>query len=70
MSSAAGIPVYLLGKYTLPDLVHYNDHLFHLFIDIHKWLGFALIGCILLHAGAALRHHFFLKDETMKKMLP
>ena len=70
MSSAAGIPVSFLGLFDLPDLVAYNDDLFHAFIDIHKWLGYALIGLILIHAAAALRHHFWFKDETLKKMLP
>jgi cytochrome b561 len=70
MSSAAGIPVYLLGTYVLPDLVAANDHMFHVYIAIHKWLSYALIACVLLHAGAALRHHLLLRDETLKKMLP
>jgi len=69
MSSAAGIPVYFFG-WSLPDFISPNDYLFHAFIGIHKWLSFALIACILLHAGAALRHHFMFKDETLKKMLP
>jgi len=70
MSSAAGIPVYLFSSYSLPDYISPNDHLFHTFITIHKWLSFSLIACILIHAGAAIRHHFLLKDETLKKMLP
>ncbi|HEY0722205.1 MAG TPA: cytochrome b [Gammaproteobacteria bacterium] len=70
MSSAAGIPVYLFGVYTLPDFIPHNDHHFHLLIAIHKWLSYVLIACIALHAGAALRHHFLLRDETLKKMLP
>ncbi len=70
MSSAAGIPVSLLGLYTLPDLVGHNDHLFQQLIDIHKWLGYALVFCILIHVGAALWHHFMFKDDTLRKMLP
>jgi cytochrome b561 len=70
MSSATGIPVSFLGVFELPDLVAYNERLFHSFIDIHKWLGYALIVLILIHAAAALRHHFLFKDETLKKMLP
>lgn len=69
MSSAAAIPVYFFG-WGLPDFISHDDHLFHAFIDIHKWLSYALIACILVHAGAALRHHFIFKDETLKKMLP
>lgn len=68
MSSATGIPVSLFGLFELPDLVSYNEHLFHTFIEIHKWLGYALVVLILIHAGAALRHHLIFKDETLKKM--
>jgi len=71
MSSAAGIPVYLFSAtYTLPDLIPANDHIFQLYIEIHKWLSYTLIATIFLHAGAALRHHYLLKDETLKRMLP
>jgi cytochrome b561 len=70
MSSAAGIPVSLLGLFDLPDLVPYSEHWFQVLIDIHQWLGYALIVCIVAHAGAALRHHFLFKDETLKKMWP
>jgi len=62
--------VSFLGLLTLPDPVSRNDSLFHTFIEIHKWLGYALILCMVAHIGAALRHHFLFKDETLKKMLP
>jgi cytochrome b561 len=68
MSSAAGIPVSFFGLFELPDLVSYNDRLFHTFIEVHKWLGHGLIVLIVIHAGAALRHHLIFKDETLKKM--
>jgi cytochrome b561 len=70
MSSAAGIPVSFLGLLTLPDAVSHDDPLFRTFIEIHKWLGYALILFMLAHIGAALRHHFLFKDETLRKMLP
>ncbi len=70
MSSAAGIPVYLPGSYSLPDLIPHNEDHFRLLIVIHKWLGYALIACILIHSGAALRHHLLFRDDTLKKMLP
>jgi cytochrome b561 len=70
MSSAAGIPVSVLGLFTLPDLTRPNENLFRTFIEIHKWLSYTLIVCMTAHIGAALRHHFMLKDATLKKMLP
>lgn len=69
MSSAAGIPVYFFG-WNLPDYIPQSEHAFHTLIAIHKWLSYALIVCLLVHAGAALRHHFILRDATLKKMLP
>ena len=68
--SAAGIPVSFFGLFTLPDFVHRDDDLFQLYVAIHKWLGYVLILLIFVHAGAALRHHFVFKDETLRKMLP
>lgn len=68
MSSATGIPVSFFGLFDFPDLVSYDERLFHGLIEVHKWLGYALIGLLVIHAGAALWHHLALKDETLKKM--
>jgi cytochrome b561 len=70
MSSATGIPVSLFGLFTLPDLVPYDDRLFHILVEVHRYLGYGLIVCMTAHIGAALRHHFVLRDDTLKKMLP
>ena len=69
MSSAAAIPVYFFGV-RLPDFIPQNDYRFQLLVEVHKWLGYALIGFILLHTGAALWHHFVSRDNTLKKILP
>jgi cytochrome b561 len=70
MSSAAGFPVSFLGLFELPDFVSPNENLFRAFVQAHKWLSYALIGLTLVHAGAALEHHFLARDETLHKMLP
>lgn len=70
MSSAAAIPVSFFGWFQLPDFVSQSEPLFQLFIAIHKWLGYALIAFVCVHVGAALRHHLFLKDDTLRKILP
>lgn len=69
MSSAAGFPVSFLGLFDLPDFISQNDYFFQAFAQVHKWLGYGLIALTVVHAGAALMHHFMLKDETLKKML-
>lgn len=70
MSSAAGIPVSLFGLFTLPDLLSHDDYLFQQLMSVHKWLGYTLILLIFVHLGAALRHHFVFKDDTLRRMLP
>jgi len=37
---------------------------------IHEFVSWALVGLASIHALAALKHHFFDKDDTLKKMLP
>ncbi len=36
---------------------------------IHQYIAYALILIVLLHALAALKHHFFDKDKTLLRML-
>jgi cytochrome b561 len=69
MSSAAGIPVSVLNLVTLPDFLPHDEFLFERLRLIHDWLGYAIALLICLHAGAALGHHFVLRDETLRKML-
>ena len=40
------------------------------FSEIHELVAYGGIGLIILHAGAALRHHFLLADDTLRRMLP
>lgn len=47
----------------LPDF-GYNWH------AIHNWGGKFALALIALHAAAALKHHFYDKDDTLKRMLP
>ncbi len=70
MSSAAAIPVSIFGLFYLPDVVAPDERLFHLMVTVHAWLAYALIACFAAHAGAALYHHFALRDDTLRRMLP
>jgi cytochrome b561 len=70
MSSAAGIPVRFLELFTLPDLIGRDDLWFQRLIAIHQVLAWALIVLFVVHAGAALRHHFAFHDGTLGRMLP
>ena len=70
MSSAGGYPVTLFGRFAMPDLIGINEQLFHFYIELHRWLAYALIVVAGIHAAAALRHHFLMKDDTLNRMLP
>ena len=39
-------------------------------IGLHGWLANAMMLLVLLHAVAALTHHFVLRDRTLARMLP
>jgi cytochrome b561 len=38
--------------------------------DIHSYGGWILAALVLLHAAAALRHHFMVRDDVLRRMLP
>jgi cytochrome b561 len=67
--SASGKPIPFFGL-QLPALVGENKDLADLFKKIHETggtVGYFLIG---LHAAAALYHHYVVRDDTLRRMLP
>jgi cytochrome b561 len=37
---------------------------------VHEIFAWAVIALISLHADGALRHHFVVKDDVLRRMLP
>ena len=70
MSSAGGFTVNYLGVLPLPDLVSKNKALFNQLKDIHETLNFSLLGIVIIHIVAALKHHFIDLDTSLSRMLP
>ncbi len=68
ITSASGLPVSFFGLFVVPDIISSHPDLIHLFKKIHKWLGYGLIAAIVLHVGAALKHHFIDKDDILRRM--
>lgn len=69
-SNAASFPVVVFGLFTLPAAIGPDAELKKLLEAVHGWLGWGFLGLICLHAAAALRHHFLLKDDILRRMLP
>jgi cytochrome b561 len=67
-SSAAGFPIVYLKLWRLPDLVQKNEALAKVLVDVHGFLAWALLWVVVLHALAALKHAFFDRDATLKRM--
>jgi cytochrome b561 len=70
MSSARGFPVSWFGFFTLPDLVPKNKSLYEALLTTHQTLAWVLAGVVTLHVAAALKHHFMLRDNVLRRMLP
>lgn len=53
----------------LPELQH-KAEVSEFFTGMHEWLAYGMIALLAAHIGAALRHHFLLKDNVLEHMLP
>jgi cytochrome b561 len=69
-NSAAGFPLKYFGIFQLPKLSAYDPHLKELAGDAHETFFYILALLMLMHAGAALKHHYLDKDNTLTRMLP
>jgi len=69
-SSARNFPVSWFGLVQLPDFVAPNRPLYDTLMAVHYWLSWSLVAIATLHVLAALKHHFFLKDDVLRRMLP
>ena len=70
MSSAKGVTTVYFGVVPLPDLLQKNKALGHALAEVHGALAWIILGFIGLHVLAALKHHFFDRDEVLTRMLP
>ena len=70
MSSARGFPVSWFGLWQLPNLVPKNKALYEFLLTTHGVLAWSLGIVATVHLVAALKHHFMLKDDVLRRMLP
>jgi cytochrome b561 len=70
MSSAKKYSVSWFGLFTWPNLIGKNEDTFDLLRSTHEILSWALFVLAVLHILAALKHHFWNKDDVLVRMLP
>ncbi len=70
MSSARGFTVSWFGFFPWPDLIARDQGHFKLLQEVHEVLTTTLLILAILHILAALKHHFWDKDDVLKRMLP
>ena len=69
-SNAANFPVVVWGVLPLPALIGTDEALGETLMAVHAVIANVLFVLVALHAAAALRHHFLLKDDVLRRMLP
>ena len=69
-SSAAGFPVVWFGVLPLPDWVPKDRDLAAVLKELHALAAWAMALIVLLHIGAALKHHLIDRDAVLARMLP
>jgi len=69
MSSADGRPISVFGWFQVPATLTGLPRQEDIAGDLHAVLAWALVILAGLHAMAALKHHFFDKDDTLRRML-
>tara|TARA_R110000868_G_scaffold26470_3_gene101813 strand:- start:25 stop:573 length:549 start_codon:yes stop_codon:yes gene_type:complete len=69
MSSSADYSVSFFGLFIMPNLVGPNKPLHELMVFLHEWFAYGLIAMVCLHFIAALQHHFYYKDDTLRRIV-
>ncbi|WP_086644012.1 cytochrome b [Acetobacter sp. DsW_063] len=73
--SVLGIPTVLFGTIPWPDLPVLSTLSDKAPVEdalkiVHHWASWGLLALIVVHVTAALRHHFVLRDNVLRQMLP
>ncbi|MFU8878152.1 MAG: cytochrome b, partial [Wenzhouxiangellaceae bacterium] len=69
-TSSAGYGAEFFGLLDIPGIAPVDERLEEILGGVHEWLSRAILALVALHVLAALRHHFVLKDNVLKRMLP
>ncbi len=68
-STADGHALSVFGWFDIPAVLQGVDNLEDQAGAVHEYLTWSLVFFVLLHMGAALKHHYIDKDFSLKRML-
>lgn len=69
MSQAFGHSVTFFGLFTLPTLMGRNPGAGSVFSEMHEVTALLLTICVVIHAAAAVKHHYIDRDRTLMRMI-
>jgi cytochrome b561 len=69
INSAAGVPFRIFWQVPLPALLAPDKHTADVAALAHFSLGVVLVALLVLHIGAALRHHFIKHNDVLTRMI-
>jgi cytochrome b561 len=69
-NSAANFPLQWFGLVRVPALWGPDPTVKHYAREFHETAFWVLITLAVLHAAAAFKHHYFDRDDTLRRMLP
>ena len=69
ISTADGKPIIVFDLFSVPATVTSIPEQEDTAGIVHQYLAYSLIALVVLHAAAALKHHFVNKDFTLRRML-
>lgn len=70
ISDSSRIPFKAFWIVPMPDWLPTDRTIQELAEDVHGMLIIALLAVLAIHIAAALRHHFLLRNNTLRRMLP
>jgi len=68
ISTADGRGIEVFQWFTLPSLGEFFPHQADIAGEIHRYSAYSLMGLVVLHAAAALKHQLIDKDGTLRRM--
>ncbi|MEO6925363.1 MAG: cytochrome b [Rhodanobacter sp.] len=69
-NSVSGKPLQWFKLFNVPALAAKDEALRHFAHGVHEYLFWFLVLVLVVHVGAALKHHAFDKDNVLRRMLP